>query len=90
MDRVEEPKLEFRVHLMDLTSDDKHSMQLDYKHVPGPVVSDRRSGLLNLPIGVRIVYVYNLRKLLVRHLTSRLFLQLSQASRKRKTPPCSC
>jgi hypothetical protein len=57
VDTLEEPKLEFRVHLMELTSDDQHSMRLDAKHVPRPVVSDRRSGVFNLPLGVRIVYV---------------------------------
>jgi hypothetical protein len=44
---------------MGLTSDDKHSMQLDPKHVPNPAVSDRRSGVFNLSLGVRIVCVYN-------------------------------
>jgi hypothetical protein len=59
MNTLEEPKLEFRVHLMDLTSDDKHSMQLGHKHVPSPVVSDRRSCVFNLPLGARILYVNN-------------------------------
>jgi hypothetical protein len=58
-DTLEEPKLEFRVHLMDLTSDDKHSLQLDPMHVPNPAVSDRRSGMFNLSLDVRVVYVYN-------------------------------
>ena len=56
----EGPKLEFRVHLMDLTSDDKHNMQLNHKHVPNPVVSARRSGVFRLPLGHRIVYVSNI------------------------------
>jgi hypothetical protein len=64
---------------MDLTSDDKHNMQLNPKHVPKPVVSDRRSGGFRLPLGHRIVYVSNFVNLLVRHLTYGNFDQLSQA-----------
>jgi hypothetical protein len=59
VDTLEEPKLEFRVHLMDLTSDDKHSLQLDPKHVPKPTVSDRRSGIFNLSVDVRVVYEFD-------------------------------
>ena len=76
---MEEPNLEFRVHLMDLTNDDKHNMQLNPKHVPKPVVSDRRSGGFHLPLGHRIVYVSNFVNLLGRQLTHGIFDQLSQA-----------
>ena len=51
-----EPKLEFLVHLMNLTSDDKQNMQSNPKHVPNPVVSDRRSVAFHLPLGLQIVY----------------------------------
>jgi hypothetical protein len=56
--RVEpvEPKLEFLVRFMNLTSDDKHNMQSNPKHVPNPVVSDRRSVSFHLPLGLHIVY----------------------------------
>ncbi|KAI9511015.1 hypothetical protein F5148DRAFT_1281300 [Russula earlei] len=56
--RVEpvEPKLKFRIHLMDLTSDDKYNMQSNPKHVPHPVVSDRRSVPFHLPLGLHIVF----------------------------------
>jgi hypothetical protein len=52
----EEPKLQFQVHMVDLTSDDKHIMQLNSKHIPKPTTSDRRSPVFHLPIGPRIVY----------------------------------
>lgn len=44
---------------MDLTSDDKENMQLNPKHVPNPVVGNRRSGVFHLPLGNRIAYVPN-------------------------------
>jgi hypothetical protein len=55
----EEPKLQFQVHILDLTSDDKHSMQLNSKHIPKPITSDRRSAVFHLPIGPSIVYESN-------------------------------
>ncbi|KAH9965565.1 hypothetical protein BGW80DRAFT_1345251 [Lactifluus volemus] len=51
----EEHKLEFRVHIVDLTSDDKDSMQIKSKHIPNPIMSYRRSAVFHLPIGPRIV-----------------------------------
>ena len=71
---------------MDLTSDE-HSMQLNHKHVPNLVVSARRSGVFRLPLGHRIVYVYNFIKFLIRQLTPGIFDQLPQAPRQRKAPP---
>jgi hypothetical protein len=63
---LEEPKLEFRVYPMDLAGDDRRNMQLNPKHVPNPVVSDKRSGGFHLPLGLRIVYAAsNFVKLLV-------------------------
>ena len=69
---------------MDLTSDDKHNMQLNPKHVPNPVVGDRRSGVFHLPLGHRIVYVPDFvnSPLPVRQLTCVIFDQLPQAPRE--------
>ena len=64
---------------MDLTSDDKHNMQLNHKHIPNPVVGDRRSGVFHLSLGHRIVYVPNFVNFTVRQLTRRIFDQLPQA-----------
>ena len=55
----EGPKLQYQVHIVDLTSDDKHCMQLNSKHIPKPTTSDRRSAVFHLPIGPRIVYDSN-------------------------------
>ena len=74
IDVLEEPKLEFRVYLVDLANDDKRNMQLNPKHVPNPVVSDRRSGVFHLPLGLRIMYASNFAKLLVHQLTRELFV----------------
>ena len=74
IDVLEEPKLEFRVYLVDLAGDDKRNMQLNPKHVPNPVVSDRRSGVFHLPLGLRIVYASNFVKLLVRQFTREIFV----------------
>jgi len=54
---LKEPKLRFRVHHMDLTSDDKERMKLNPKHLPNPNVGDRRSGEFHLPLGLRVVWV---------------------------------
>jgi len=81
-EELEEPNLEFRVHLIDLTSDDRHNMQLNPKHIPNPVVSDRRSGVFHLPLGHSIVYVSNFITLLVCQLTRGTFDQFSQAPRE--------
>ena len=67
-DSLEEPKLEFRVHLMDLSSDDKNKMQLNHSHIPDPAVGDQRSHVFYLPIGLRIVYVSDFVRVLVLHL----------------------
>ena len=52
----QEPKLEIWVHLMDLTSDDKHNMQLDPNYIPNPVVNDRLSSGFHIPITMNIAY----------------------------------
>ena len=53
---VEEAKLEFCFHLMDLTSDDKHSMQLNSDYVPSPAVNERLSSRFHLPMFMNIAY----------------------------------
>ncbi|KAH9164611.1 hypothetical protein EDB89DRAFT_2247116 [Lactarius sanguifluus] len=52
----EEPKLEFWVHLMDVSSEDKHNMQLNRKHIPHPTVNTKLSSRFNIPIGLDIAY----------------------------------
>jgi hypothetical protein len=53
---IEEAKLEFCVHLMDLTSDDKHSMQLNPDYVPSPAVNERLSYKFHIPMFMNIAY----------------------------------
>ena len=69
-EELEDPKLKFRVHLMELTKEDNHKTQFVSKHIPHPVVSDRRSGVFHLPLKLHIVYESNFVKLLVSHLSS--------------------
>ena len=68
-DELQEPKLKFRIHLLDLTSEDKKTMKLNPKHIPKPIVSDHRSGEFHLPLGLRIVFEFNFVRSLVRQLT---------------------
>ncbi|KAH8986525.1 hypothetical protein EDB86DRAFT_2809505 [Lactarius hatsudake] len=53
---LEEPKLEFWVHLMDLSSGDKHNMQMNRKHIPSPTVNTKLSSRFNIPIGLDIAF----------------------------------
>lgn len=85
---LEEPKLRFRVHHMDLTSDDKEGMKLNSKHLPNPMVRDQRSDEFHLPLGLRVVYGSSPSRLLACVLTESSF-QLSKTPRERKTPPRS-
>jgi hypothetical protein len=85
---LEEPKLRFRVHHVDLTSDDKERMKLNPKHLPNPSVSDRRSDEFHLPLGPRVVYGSSPSRLLACVLTE-WSLQLPKAPRERKTTPRS-
>jgi hypothetical protein len=41
---------------MNLSSDDKHKMQLDPKYIPGPIVNDRFSSRFHMPITMDIAY----------------------------------
>lgn len=59
---IEEHKLRFRVHHMDLTSDDKERMKLNLRHLPNPIVSDQRSHEFHLPLGLRVVFQKLLEK----------------------------
>ena len=42
---------------MDLTSDDKHKMQLEPDYIPSPAVNDRLSSRFYIPITMNIAYV---------------------------------
>jgi hypothetical protein len=53
---LQEPKLEIWVHLMDLTSDDRHNMQLDPVYIPSPALNDRLSSGFYIPITMTIAY----------------------------------
>ena len=52
----EDPKLEFWIHLMDLSSEDKHNIQSNPKHIPCPTVNSKLSSRFYLPIGLDIAY----------------------------------
>ena len=43
------PQIKLCVHLMDLTREDRLSMQLDTKYIPTPTINDRLSSTFNLP-----------------------------------------
>jgi hypothetical protein len=75
---LEEPKLRFQVHHMELTSDDKERVKLNPKHLPIPIVNDRRSDQFHLPLGLRIVYGFSPARLLAYVLTE-YFFQLPKA-----------
>ncbi|KAF8262192.1 hypothetical protein EI94DRAFT_1744157 [Lactarius quietus] len=51
----EEPQLEFRVHLMDLSSEDRHNLLSQSGCQPHPTVNNNLSSQFYLPIGVDIV-----------------------------------
>ena len=68
LEAPEEPKLEFRVHLMGLSSEDKHNIQSNPKHIPGPTVNNMLSSRFFLPIGMDITYELDLLVSLVRRL----------------------
>ncbi|KAH9047539.1 hypothetical protein EDB83DRAFT_2267127 [Lactarius deliciosus] len=53
---LQEPRLEYWVYPVDLTSDDKHNIQLDPKYIPQPTVNSRLSSAFHLPIGVNIAF----------------------------------
>lgn len=45
---------------MDLTSDDRHNMQLDSDYIPSPIVNDRLSSGFHIPTTMNIAYVSDL------------------------------
>jgi len=49
------PEIRLWIHLMDLTSDDRHKMQLDPKYVPTPTVNNRLSSWFSFPLGAELV-----------------------------------
>ena len=53
---LQRPFIRFWVHPLNLTADDKHSMQLNSKHIPSPTVNGRLSSTFLLPVGVDIAY----------------------------------
>lgn len=53
---LQRPLIQFWVHPLNLTADDKHSMQLDSRHIPSPTVNDRLSSTFLLPLGMDIAY----------------------------------
>ncbi|KAH8989296.1 hypothetical protein EDB92DRAFT_2003843 [Lactarius akahatsu] len=52
----EEPKLEFWVHLVGLSSEDKQNMQSNRKHIPRPTVNAQLSSRFYVPIGLDIAF----------------------------------
>ena len=50
------PELEFRVHVLEITSTDKQDLQLDPKHIPKPLVNDRLSSTFRVPINMDLAY----------------------------------
>ena len=41
---------------MDLSSDDKQNMQLDFNYISSPIVNDRLSARFHLPTAMEIAY----------------------------------
>ncbi|KAI0250873.1 hypothetical protein BJV78DRAFT_1393001 [Lactifluus subvellereus] len=50
------PEIEWRVHLMDLTNDDSHNIQLDPTYIPTPTVNDRLSSIFHIPVDMDIAF----------------------------------
>jgi hypothetical protein len=53
---LQEPELEFWIHRVDLTSDDRHNMQLDPQCTPIPAVNEWLSCASCLPLDMDIAY----------------------------------
>ena len=53
---LQEPKLEFWVHLIGLPSDDRHNVQLDPQCTPNPAVNKQLSCEFHLPLDMDITY----------------------------------
>src|SRR5258708_31277645 len=52
----EVPQIKYWVHLMDLTSDDRHNTQLDQKYVPTPIINNRQSSSFRLSTSMEPAY----------------------------------
>lgn len=50
----QDPAMEFTIHVLSLTTEDQHAMQLDSAFVPSPNVHARFSHSFRLPIGQNI------------------------------------
>ena len=48
----QESQLRLSIHPIDLTSDDRHSMQMDPNHIPTPTINDRLSSSFRLSASV--------------------------------------
>jgi hypothetical protein len=83
---LKDQELEFRVHLMNLSSDDKHKMQLDPKYIPGPIVNDRLSSRFHMPMTMDIAYDSD-SVVLAAHILQSL-VQLLSNPREREAPSC--
>jgi hypothetical protein len=86
LEALQGPRVEYWVFPMDLTSDDKHNMQLDPKFIPRPTVNDRLASAFHLPVGVNIAYDTSSIIPLVPYLTDLYLFQLLSAPRERKAP----
>ncbi|KAI9443812.1 hypothetical protein H4582DRAFT_1039790 [Lactarius indigo] len=53
---LQPPQIKLRVHLMDLTDDDRHNMQLDAKYIPTPTINDRLSSSFHLPLRAELSF----------------------------------
>jgi hypothetical protein len=53
---LKDQELEFRVRLINLSSDDKHKMQLDTKYIPGPMVNNLVSSRFHMPMTMDIAF----------------------------------
>ncbi|KAI9443933.1 hypothetical protein H4582DRAFT_2125919, partial [Lactarius indigo] len=50
------PEIKLWVHLMELTSDDRHNMQMDPKHIPTLTINDRLSSSFHVPHWAELIF----------------------------------
>lgn len=72
---------------MNLSSDDKHKMQLDAKYIPSPIVNDRFSSRFHVPMNMNIAYESD-SVVLPTHILQSLVQLLSNPG-EREASPCS-